>query len=443
VNAVYRVRQISRKPARTLGVLSALILCCALLAGCGAAQPSNATRGVTISIATGMQEPPASMLQKFTKQTGIKVRWIDLGWDDLQTKISTSSVAHTYFADVVNVDWSRVGSYAKLDWFHPLGSYLDTAALKKDMPQLDSFIVGGKVIGVPFDADLKVTTINQKQFRAAGVDTTPHTMAEYTAALQQVKKHDPKEHPLGIPLAAAEGLSTYWYQLTAAFGGTTFDKSFDPAFDKPTSAGYRALQWMADAYRTGLVSPANINMTDVQTAQTQMAKGSVASIFSDSPQIQSIYDSKQYSTVLNQVHYLTTPTSADPPPNLSTPDGAGIPRTAKYPKAAAEFIKWLVNPQIQAQLAGLNGTPLISLPCSLSAVQELVSHKRIAEGTRVLDMLKNTVRPVFPGGPPVWYPQFSNAAYTAIHAAVSGQLSVASAIHTIAQTARDQKASTS
>src|SRR5262249_28820667 len=112
----------------------------------------NQTRGVTIAIATGMQEPPASMLAAFTKQTGIKVRWIDLGWDDLQTKISTSSVAHTYFADVVNVDWSRVGSYSRLGWFHPLGSYLNVPALRKDMPQLESFIVGGKVIGVPFDA---------------------------------------------------------------------------------------------------------------------------------------------------------------------------------------------------------------------------------------------------------------------------------------------------
>jgi len=416
------------------------------LAGCGSGvHPSSATRGVTIAVASGMQEPPAAMLRAFTEQTGIKVTWIDLGWDDLQTKISTSSVAHTYFADVANVDWSRVGSYAKLDWFYPLGSYVDTAALKKDLPQLDSFLVNGKLIGVPYDADLKVTTINRKQFQAAGITTLPTTMAQYTADLRKLKARKISAHPLGIPLAAAEGLSTYWYQVTAAFGGRTFDKSFNPTFDSPDSAGYRALQWMADAYREGLVSGANINMTDVETAQSEMAKGSVASIFSDSPQIQSVYNSKQYSTVLGQVSYLTTPSSPAPPPNLSTPDGAGIPRTAKHPQAAAKFINWLVQPNIQAQLAGLNGTdaPQISLPCSLSAVSELVSHHRIAEGSTVISMLKNTVRPVFPGGPPVWYPQFSNAAYTAIHAAVSGQVSVGSAIHTIAQTARDQKASTS
>lgn len=423
----------------------ATVLACIALAGCGSAvHPSNATRGVTIAVATGMQEPPASMLRAFTKQTGIKVRWIDLGWDDLQTKISTSSVAHTYFADVANVDWSRVGSYARLNWFYPLGSYVDTAALKKDLPQIESFEVNGNLVGVPYDADLKVTTINIKQFHAAGITTMPKTMQQYTADLEKIQARKVNKHPLGIPLAAAEGLSTYWYQLTAAFGGRTFDKNFDPAFDKPGSAGYKALQWMADAYKTGLVSGANINMTDVATAQTEMAKGSVSSIFSDSPQIQSLYNSKEYSTVIGQVRYLSTPSSPEPSPDVSTPDGAGIPRTAKHPKAAAEFIKWLLRPQTQAELAGLNGTqaPQISLPCSLTAVRELVAHHRIAYGSQVINMFEHTVRPVFPGGPPVWYPQFSNAAYTAIHAAVSGQISVASAIHTIAQTARDQKSST-
>jgi multiple sugar transport system substrate-binding protein len=430
------------KTSRTIATAFA----CIALAGCGSAvHPSNATHGVTIAVGTGMQEPPASMLKAFTRQTGIKVRWIDLGWDDLQTKISTSSVAHTYFADVANVDWSRVGSYARLNWFYPLGSYLDTAALKKDLPQLESFEVNGKLVGVPYDADLKVTTVNIKQFRAAGITTMPKTMAQYTADLEKIQSRKVNKHPLGIPLAAAEGLSTYWYQLTAAFGGRTFDDSFNPAFDKPGSPGYKALQWMTDAYHRGLVSGANINMTDVATAQTEMAKGSVSSISSDSPQIQSLYNSKQYSTVIGQVRYLTTPSSPASPPDVSTPDGAGIPRTAKHPKAAAEFIKWLVQPQIQAELAGLNGTdaPQISLPCSLTAVRELDAHHRIAYGKQVINMFEHTVRPAFPEtGPPVWYPQFSNAAYTAIHAAVSGQISVASAIHTIAQTARDQKSST-
>jgi multiple sugar transport system substrate-binding protein len=49
-------------------------------------------------------------------------------------------------------------------------------------------------------------------------------------------------------------------------------------------------------------------------------------------------------------------------------------------------------------------------------------------------MLK-TSKPVFPGGAPTWYPKFSNAVYTNLHAAATGSTSVANAIKTIGNTA--------
>ena len=43
------------------------------------------------------------------------------------------------------------------------------------------------------------------------------------------------EHPLDIPFAASEGLSTYWYEATNAFGGTVLDESGKPQFTDPSS----------------------------------------------------------------------------------------------------------------------------------------------------------------------------------------------------------------
>ncbi len=37
-------------------------------------------------------------------------------------------------------------------------------------------------------------------------------------------------------------------------------------------------------------------------------------------------------------------------------------------------------------------------------------------------------KPVFPGGAPAWYPQFSNAVYTNLHAAATGSMTVDAAI---------------
>ncbi len=51
------------------------------------------------------------------------------------------------------------------------------------------------------------------------------------------------------------------------------------------------------------------------------------------------------------------------------------------------------------------------------------------------DLLKNSAKPVFPEGAPSWYPEFSRAVYTNLHAAAAGSMSVSAAVKAIASTA--------
>ena len=173
---------------------------------------SNASGGDpecgTIRVALG--DPLSeSDLAAFTEDTGITVKWTNLDWDSLQTKITSAATANSYFADATSVDWSRVGQLGQLDWFYPLGDYLDTDAMADQMPQLDSFTYNDQVIGVPYTASFMVTTINQELFAEAGITEIPDTFDEYTAALEELKSQGVVEYPLNIPFAAAEGLSTY------------------------------------------------------------------------------------------------------------------------------------------------------------------------------------------------------------------------------------------
>ena len=63
-------------------------------------------------------------------------------------------------------------------------------------------------------------------------------------------------------MAATEGGVTPWYLLTLANGGQLFDKNFKPTFQKPGSAGYKALQWEALAVKKGWVSPGAVSLDD-------------------------------------------------------------------------------------------------------------------------------------------------------------------------------------
>jgi len=416
-----------------------------LVAGCGGGSASSGgsskTSGVTITVALASDSPPKAVLAEFTKQSGIKVKWVNIDWDSLQTKISAAATAKTYFADATDVDWSRVGQLGQLGWFYPMDDFLDTKAMEADVPQLASFTNEGHVVGIPYDASFMVTTVNKAMFAKAGVDPGPQTMDDYTAALRQIKAKGVAKYPLNIPFAAAEGLSTYWYEATHAFGGTVLDQSGKPQFATPDSAGYKAAAWMVDALKSGLVPPGNINVSDSQGQQTLMAKGQVASTFSDySGTVGTLYNVPSSSSVVGKVAYINTPGTTGPAANLSNPDGIGIPKEAKYPKAAAKFIEWFTATEQQTDFSGVNGPakafPSYPIPSHLSAVQAMTEKGGLVGGDVLAPMLQGS-KPVFEGGAPSWYPKFSNAVYTSLHAAATGSMSVEDAIKNMADTANN------
>jgi multiple sugar transport system substrate-binding protein len=424
---------------RTTTVAAAAGLAFALAAcGGGSSGGSNKTSGVTITVALAATSLPKAALASFTKQTGIHVKWVDIDWDSLQTKISAAATAKTYFADATDVDWSRVGQLGKLGWFYPMEQFLNTKAMAPDMPQIASFTTGGHVIGIPYDASFMVTTVNKKLFGKAGITTMPTTLDQYTSDLKKLQSKGVSAHPLDIPFAAAEGLSTYWYETTGALGGTVLDHG-KPQFTSPSSPGYKAAEWMVSAIKTGLVPKGNINVTDSQGMQTLMAKGQVASIFSDySGNVGSLYNVPSQSSVVDQVEYIPTPGASGSAANWSNPDGIGIPKQAKYPKAAAKFIQWFTSEHQQVDFAGVNGPskawPTYPLPSHLSAVKVMAEKGNLVGGNTLSAMLA-TSKPVFVGGAPPWYPQFSNSVYTNLHSAAVGSESVAQAIKAIANTA--------
>ena len=430
----------------TVRRMAALVLSAALAtlaAACGSgnngSSGSAATSGSSnsITVAVAYPAPPAALLDQFTKQTGIKVNWVNIGWDDLQTKIAAAMTANTYFADVADVDWSKVGEYQKTGWFDPLNKYFNQAALAADMPQLNTFVSNNELMGVPFDSSFLVTTVNSKDFAKAGITTMPTTLAGFTTALQKVGKANGIASPLDIQFATAEGLSTCWYQTTAAFGGQVLTAQDTPAFTAPSSPGYQALTWLVNAYKSGLVPKANINTTDYAGFTTEEAKNRTAAALCDySGSVASIYNVPSSSSVVNDTEYIPTPGATGVGLNVANPDGIGIPKTAKNVAAAVKFINWFTSTENQAIWAGLKGAndvvSTFPLPARLSSFALLAKAGDIAQAAQLEAILKAHAQAPFPNGAPPWYVQFSAAVQTNIHEAAAGQETVAQAVSAIA-----------
>jgi multiple sugar transport system substrate-binding protein len=420
-----------------LGVASALLLT-GLTDAASATTMANrpALQNVTINVAIAYPAPPKAMLAAFTKSTGIKVNYSYIQWDELQTKIAAAAEAHTYFADVADVDWSKVGEYYETKWFTPLNKYFNVASLPAQYPQIASFIRDGELIGMPSDASLLVTDVNTKDFSKAGITKMPTTFSQYQADLKALQTKGIVAHPLDIPFAAAEGLSTYWYETTAAFGGQVLSSSYKPEFSSPSSPGYKAMEWMVAAYKDGLVPKGNLSLEDYQGFSDDEAENLTASVFSDySGDVGTVYDVPSSSKVVGQIEYIPTPGASGPASNLANPDGIGIPSSAKNVSAAVEFIKWYDESANQAAFAGAQGaSDSISgfpLPANTAGLAQLVSSGKVPGAAELANLAEHHSRAIFPAGAPPWYPAFSNAVYTNLHSSAAGQESVASAISAI------------
>jgi multiple sugar transport system substrate-binding protein len=401
---------------------------------------SASIKGETINVDIAYPAPKV-LLAQFTKETGVKVNWDYVQWDDLQTKIASAAQAHSYFADVADVDWSKVGEYYETKWFLPLNSYFPLSSVQSQYPQASSFIRNGKLLGMPMDSSMLVTTVNEKDFKAAGITKNPTTIAQYEADLKAVAAKGIVKNPLDIPFAAAEGLSTYWYEMTAAFGGQVLSSDYKPEFTSPSSAGYKAMTWMVNAYKSGLVPKAALSEQDYQAFETDEAHNLTASVFSDySGDIGTIYDVPAQSKVVGDVQYIPTPGVNGTGSNLGNPDGIGIPAQAKYVAAAVTFIRWMEEPANQAAFAGANGpADVIStfpLPSNRGGLTALVKSGKVPGAATIASLLENHSRAIFPAGAPPWYAQFSNAVYTNIHSAAAGAESVPAAISAIASTVK-------
>jgi multiple sugar transport system substrate-binding protein len=420
--------------------IMAIVFSCSLFAQSGSNSSYTGTKefsGQTINVVFSGESPPDKLLKTFTDKTGITVKWQTIGWDALQTKITAASIAKTYFADVTDVDWSRVGEYGRTQWFLPLNKYLPTT--DSDIPQLSSFTTKGQLLAIPVDGSIMVTTVNTADFAAAGIKKMPTTFAEYKEDLKILQRSGVSKTPLGIPFAAAEGLSTYWYQTTGAMGGKILDKDFKPLFTDPKSPGYLAMEWMVEAYKTGLVPKGNLNMVDSDVQQSEMAGHLISTIFSDySGNVGTVYNVPASSKAVDQISYISTPGVSGIGPNLGNPDGMGIPVQAKNVGAAVEFLKWVTSTDVQIAMCGGSDPDLIApgwfLPMRLTAMKGLFASDKTTQASKLYKLFSESGRPVFPDGAPPWYAEFSNAVYTNIRSAVAGAITVDQAVKALAKT---------
>jgi multiple sugar transport system substrate-binding protein len=386
------------------------------------------------SITVILPSPQAETLAAdFEKETGVKVDLQTMSWDDIRPKLVTSLIANTAPADVTEVDWSWTGQFGAANWYLPLEDQIDKATVD-DIAPASIFRAGGHLIGVPYTNDFRVMIINRKQFTDAGVNSTPKTLDELVAAAKAIKAKGLVQYPIGLPLSASEGASTAWYLLTKAFGGELFDKDLKPLFASPDSAGYKAMAFELQLLKDGLVDPAAVSLKDSQINETMFAQGTTSIMIAGEPGRLGQFADATKSKIVGQFEAILVPTVDGKTRSFGLPEALGIPTSSEHKEAALAFVKWMTSHdyQIKNFNAGF-------LPTRTSALNDLNKTGKLTSGDTLVGQAP-TVGPLFDGGTPPWYPEFSNAVNTNLNSAAKGQITIDVAIaNIVAETEKAMK----
>ena len=419
---------------RRLISIAALVCCASLLAAsCGGGSSSSSgsggssesIRGQTITVLVPYKMPQ-SLLNKFTAETGVKVNYVVTGWDATHNKLLVANEAGSYIADVAEFDWSFTGQFAGAGWVEPLDGLVDQKTLD-DLTSTDkAFQTGGKTYAACYSNDFRVSMYNKAMFQKAGITSFPATFDELATDVQKLKASG-VQYPLSIPMAATEGGVTPWYLLTLAMGGQLFDQNNKPIFSDPSSAGYKALQWEVDAVKNGWVSPGAVSLND-DIAFNKFTGGENAIVLATGPGNMPTANDPSQSSIAGKAALGLVPGVSGPGGSFGLPEGLSIPVTAKHKAAAAAFIEWWERPENAIKIYHTQG----SLPCGQTALKQLASSGQLQGGDVVAAELPH-VGPLFPGGAPLWYAQFSSDAQGLLNAAVKGDMSVADALNQLSE----------
>ncbi len=327
--------------------------CCWLLLGvCLTLLPScvspPAQNGTQIEFWTMQLQPKFTdyfnrLIAEFEAQhPGVKVRWVDVPWTAMQSKILTAVSARTA-PDVVNLNPDFASQLAARNAWLNLNDYVSPEEQQAYLPKIwQATTLDGQSFAVPWYLTSRVTVYNQALLEAAGVAQPPQTYAELAAVAKAVKEKTGK-YAFFITMVPED--SAELMESMVQMGVTLVDGQGRAAFNTP--AGKAAFQYWVDLYRQRLLPPQVLTEGHRQGIE--------------------LYQSGQTALLMTSPEFLNTiatnaPTIAAvsaPAPQLTGATGKKnvavmnllVPRQTQHPELAVEFALFVTNNENQLAFA--------------------------------------------------------------------------------------------
>lgn len=265
--------------AKWLVPIAVLASAAMLLSGCSTpkAAPTSGIKGVNITFGGwGGQEAAtkadfSGFMSGFEKSTGAKVQYVGATYAQSQQQLELRAKSSNP-VDVAQVDIGWITSYAAQNQLVDLNTVYGKKNLEALYPEnyLKLGQRDGKQVALPWTIASIALVANTDLLKQAGVNKTPTTTAEFTAALEAIKKAEPDVIPYALNTKTPALVQPFTQPWLWTFGGSIYGKNGSASAN--TSGNAKALSYLTGLVNDGL-APKDM---DIFTARTLFAQGKVA-----------------------------------------------------------------------------------------------------------------------------------------------------------------------
>lgn len=311
-----------------------------------------------------------------TANPGVKVRWVDVPWTAMESKILSAVSAKTA-PDVVNLNPSFASQLAAKNAWLNLSTKVSTAEQQKYLPNIwQASTLNNQSFGLPWYLTTPVNIYNKDLLQKAGIAQPPKTYAELAIAAKQIKEKTGKAaiFVTFVPQDSGEVLESL-----VQMGVKLVDAQGQAAFNTPE--GKAAFQYWVDMYKQNLL-PKDVLTQGHRTAIELYQAGEVAFLSSGAEFMKAIAtnapDIAKVSAAAPQITG-TTGKKKVAVMNLV------IPQDSKNPDWALKFALYVTNTENQLAFAEAANV----LPSTVESVQQYQKSLTAKSGATAVDQARS------------------------------------------------------
>jgi len=292
------------------------------------------------------------IVDKFTEETGIKVRYTVVPWNQVNTQLILSELSGNS-PDISFVEGEKFALHMAEDTLRPLTNYINRDMSKSEIEDHLNWNFGvhtdGEKYVFPISYLAMALFIRSDLLEAEGL-SVPTTWDELIAVAKAI--NTPSTPGLMFPASPAQATQLNWFQpIVENFGGKIIGEDGRATFNSP--GGVKAFQLLRSAIYDYKITPVDAGSITYDEVTDMFAAGRLGMIFEGS---------HRYLTIASRlgkdkITLAPIPGKDKTSPSPTTVVGwtLGIPRGSEHPDEAWEFIKFFNRTENALEYAKISG----------------------------------------------------------------------------------------